>query len=117
MSDPSWLQKRYPDMNILCQSPVRIKASQCSSREYVVTVNFSIYVSAHICASMLIINASLYYHSEQSTHVTEHSPGPSVCRSVGQSVCLSVCLSVRKVYCGNTADWIQMSFEVVIGVG
>ena len=23
------------------------------------------------------------------------------------SICLSVCLSVRKVYCGKTADWIR----------
>jgi len=29
---------------------------------------------------------TLYQHSEQSAHVTEHSPGPSVSRSVGQSV-------------------------------
>jgi len=30
---------------------------------------------------------------------------------------LSVGLSVRKVYCGKTADWIRMSFGVVSGVG
>jgi len=29
---------------------------------------------------------------------------------------LSVGLSVRKVYCGNTADWIRMPFGVVSGV-
>jgi len=29
------------------------------------------------------------------------------------SVCWSVGLSVRKVYCGKTADWIQMLFGVV----
>ena len=29
---------------------------------------------------------------------------------------LSVDLSVRKVYCGKTADWIRMPFEVVCGV-
>ena len=29
---------------------------------------------------------------------------------------LSVCLSVRKVYCGKTADWIRMPFGVVSGV-
>jgi len=28
---------------------------------------------------------------------------------------VSVC--VRKVYCGKTADWIQMQFGVVSGVG
>jgi len=32
------------------------------------------------------------------------------------SVCVSVCLSVHKVYCGKTADWIQMPFGVVSGV-
>jgi len=30
---------------------------------------------------------------------------------------LSVCRSVQKVYCGKTADWIRMPFEVVSGVG
>jgi len=30
---------------------------------------------------------------------------------------LSVCVCVRKVYCGKTADWIRMPFEVVSGVG
>jgi len=30
---------------------------------------------------------------------------------------LFVGLSVRKVYCGKTADWIRMRFGVVIGVG
>jgi len=30
---------------------------------------------------------------------------------------LSVCASVRKVYCGKTADWIKMPFGVVSGVG
>ena len=29
------------------------------------------------------------------------------------SVC--VCVSVRKVYCGKTADWIRMPFGVVNG--
>jgi len=31
-------------------------------------------------------------------------------------MCLSVGLSVRRVYCGETADWICMSFRVVSGV-
>jgi len=30
-------------------------------------------------------------------------------------VCL--CLSVRKVYCGQTADWIRMPFGMMSGVG
>jgi len=44
--------------------------------------------------------------AQRSAHVTEHSPGPSVC------------LSVRKVYCGKTADWIliQMPFGMMNGV-
>jgi len=41
------------------------------------------------------------------------SPSPSVCRSVG----LSVRLSVRKLYCGKTADWIRVLFGMVSGVG
>jgi len=32
-------------------------------------------------------------------------------------VCLSVCLSVRRVYCGKTAERIRTPFEVVSGVG
>ena len=36
----------------------------------------------------------------------ELSPGPSV-----------VCLSVRKVYCGKTADWIRVPLGAVSGVG
>ena len=46
-----------------------------------------------------------YHHSERSAYATEHSSGPSVSQSV------------RKVYCDKTADWIQMSFGVVRGVG
>jgi len=30
---------------------------------------------------------------------------------------VSVCLSIRKVYCGKTADWIWMPFGMVSGVG
>jgi len=33
------------------------------------------------------------------------------------SVYVCVCLSVRKVYCGKTADWIRMPFGTVNGVG
>ena len=32
--------------------------------------------------------------------------------SVCASVCLSVGLSVRKLYCGNTAEWTRMPFGV-----
>jgi len=33
-------------------------------------------------------------------------------------VCLSVCLLTRKVYCGSkTADWIQIPFWAMSGVG
>jgi len=37
--------------------------------------------------------------------------------SVGVLVCRSVGLSVRKMYCGKTADWIRMPFGVVSAVG
>ena len=30
---------------------------------------------------------------------------------------LSLCRSVRKVYCRKTADWIQMPFRMMSGVG
>jgi len=52
--------------------------------------------------------------SNVSTHGTEHSPGPSVGLSV--SVCLPVGRSVRKVYCGKTAERIWMPFGVLSGV-
>ena len=32
------------------------------------------------------------------------------------SIGLSVCRSVRKVYCGKTAEWIRMTFGMVSGV-
>ena len=32
-------------------------------------------------------------------------------------MCLSVSLSVRKVYCGKTAEWIRMLFGVVNEIG
>jgi len=43
------------------------------------------------------------------------SPSPYVglCVYVCDCVCLSVGLSVRKVYRGKTADWIQMPFGMV----
>jgi len=43
----------------------------------------------------------------------------SSCRLAHLSVCacLSVGLSVRKVYCGKTANWIRMSLEMVSEVG
>jgi len=37
--------------------------------------------------------------------------------SVGRSGGLSVCLSVRKVYCGKTAEQIRMPFGLVSEVG
>jgi len=40
------------------------------------------------------------------------------CRLAHLSVCVwSVCLSVRRVYCGKTAEWIRMPFVSVSGVG
>ena len=39
------------------------------------------------------------------------SPRPSVC------LCVSVCVSVRKVYCGKTAERIRIPFAVVSGGG
>ena len=40
-----------------------------------------------------------------------------VCRLDHLSVGRSVGLCVRKVYCGKTAEWIRVPFEVVSGVG
>ena len=37
--------------------------------------------------------------------------------SVCVCVFIYVCVSVRKVYCGKTAEWIRMPFGMVSGVG
>ena len=50
-------------------------------------------------------------------HGIELSPIPSVGLSVCRSVVLSVSVCVQKVYCGKTADWIQMPFGMVSVVG
>ena len=42
-----------------------------------------------------------------SAHGIDLSPIPSV----------GLCVSARKVYCGKTANWIQMPFGMVNGVG
>ena len=44
-------------------------------------------------------------------NLTDLSPGPSVGLCV--CVCVCVCRSVRKVYCGKTANWIKMPFGMV----
>jgi len=62
-----------------------------------------------VTALYIISRGALYQHSEQSAHITDLSPSPSVY--------LSVCLSVRKGYYGKTADMIRMPFGVVSGVG
>ena len=40
-----------------------------------------------------------------------------ICHLAHLSVCVSVSLSVQKVYCGKVAEWIQMLFGMVSGVG
>jgi len=37
--------------------------------------------------------------------------------STGLQVCVHVCLSVWKVYCGKTADWFRIPFEMESEVG
>jgi len=61
-----------------------------------------------------IISASLSINvASISADLTDRSPSPSV----GLCVCRSVGLSVRKVFCGKTADWIRVSFGIESGVG
>ena len=62
---------------------------------------------------MVVFVVLLSRHSLSiSTHVTDLSPSPSV------RLCLHVCVcrSVRKMYCGKMAEWIQMSFGMMSGV-
>jgi len=47
----------------------------------------------------------------------EHERKCSWYTFVAYLICWPVSLSVQEVYCGNMADWIQMLFEVVSGVG
>jgi len=65
------------------------------------------YVGCYTNPALLLVCHSL----SVSTHVTDLPPSPSV----GLRVC--VCLSVRKVYCGKTAEWIWVPFGMVSGVG
>ena len=61
-----------------------------------------------------VVSASLYINIESvRANGVQLSPSPSI--GLCQTVC--VCLSVRKVYCDKTADWIQMLFGMVSGVG
>ena len=58
----------------------------------------------------LFVSASLTIHTAcVSALCTDLLPIPFVG--------LSVCLSVRKVYCGKTADWIRVPIGVENGVG
>jgi len=68
-----------------------------------VTLNFATHSSYCFSVSLFVNIAN------ESAILTDLSPRPSVC--------LCVCLSVRKMYCGKTADWIRMRFGVVNGVG
>ena len=62
----------------------------------------------------ILISASLSgYRVERKRYWCRPVAYP-ICRSVG--LCVSVCVSVRKVYCGKTADWIRMPFGVVSGI-
>jgi len=62
----------------------------------------------------IIFSASL---SINIASITANGVDLSPIPYVGQSVGWSVCLYVRKVYCGKTADWIQMPFGMMSGVG
>ena len=57
------------------------------------------------CCFFYLISASLSgYRVERKSHLSD-------------SLCVSVGRSVRKVYCGKTADLIRISFGVMRGVG
>jgi len=57
----------------------------------------------------MFTHRSLSIYLSVSAVLTDLLPEPYVGLSVGWLV--------RKVYCGNIADWIWMLFEVVSGVG
>jgi len=67
------------------------------------------YCETNVC---IIISASLTIHKVWATECK-----CSWYTIVTYLIRQSVCLLVWKVYCGKTADWIQMPFWVVSGVG
>ena len=60
------------------------------------------------------VSASLPINIIERKHFWNRVVAYPICRSVGLS---DICWSVQRVYCGKTADWIQMLFGVVSGIG
>jgi len=68
----------------------------------------------HPLLPFIVISMSLSINrASMRAYLTDWLPSPSV----GLSVCWLICLSLRKVYCGKMADWIQVLLGVVSGVG
>jgi len=63
--------------------------------------------SEFISHSALLVRRSLL----QRKHSWYTFVAETICRTVSE------CPSVRKEYCGKTAEWIRMPFEVISGVG
>jgi len=63
------------------------------------------------CSRRIISRVALYQASLSG--LCDGTLAWAICRSIH----LSVGLSVRKVYCGKTAEWIRMPFGMVSGVG
>ena len=70
-----------------------------------------LFSTIQICLLLLLLAASLSRASVSG--LCDATFAWTVCRSVRLSVGLSVC----KVYCGKMAEWIQMPFGMVSGVG
>jgi len=62
----------------------------------------------HTISDGTVVRCQNYWHVAISI-----ASGTLILRNIPWTICLSVGRSVRKVYCGKTADWIQMSFRVV----
>jgi len=60
------------------------------------------------------LNASLSVNRAERKRYWNRPVASPICLSVCLCVCLSVC---PEVYCGKMADWIQMLFGMVTGVG
>ena len=89
-------------MNINNQTVIQT----CTYKQGQFTANLYRAIGNYIISASLSINTA-----SVSAHVTELPPSPCV------GLCVPVCLSVRKVYCGKTADWIRIPFGMVSGVG
>jgi len=78
--------------------------------DFVLLFAIAVMKNEHNCAH--IFDIRLRYNFSPVAHYIKHKR-----LMVSTYLHMSVCRSVRKVYCGKTADWIRMPFGMGSGVG